>query len=157
MNDHEEKQNPYFGQVLLFRGRGLISALIRWQTRGEYSHAAIRVGENEIIEAWTTGVRLKRITDWKGIDVFQPFVPYRAKVLAVSYAAQQIGKKYDFLGVLRFISRRKRNNPNRLFCSELVFGAFAHAGWELLARSKAWEISPDQLKRSPLLIQVERP
>lgn len=152
-----ETENPYLGQILLFRGRGIISRLIRWQTRGEFSHVAIRVGKDECIEAWPgAGVRLKRITDWSGIRVFVPIVPQRAKIIAVSYAAQQIGKQYDFLGVLRFVSRRRRDNPGRWFCSELVFASFQHANWELLARSEPWEISPAGLSRSPMLVEVER-
>ena len=26
--------------ILLFKGRGIVSTLIRWQSRGQYSHAA---------------------------------------------------------------------------------------------------------------------
>lgn len=146
------ENNPYFGQILLFQGRGIISRLIRWQTRGKYSHAAIRVSENECVESWAgPGVRLKKISDWTGIDVFDVPIPYRWKVLAVSFAAQQIGKKYDYLGVLRFVSRRKRNSLHRWFCSELVFEAFKHAGCWLFARTEGWEVSPSELARSPVI------
>lgn len=144
-------ESPYLGQVLLFRGRGLISTLIRWQTRGYYSHAAIRVSENECIEAWQgAGVRMKRITDWAGIDIFDVDATPRQKIIAANYAAQQIGKGYDYLGVLRFVSRRQRNNPERFFCSELVAAAFEHAG-SFLLRAEPWRISPSGLATSPLL------
>ena len=42
-------------RLLAFKGDSLISKLIRWQTRSEYSHIAIELDSGEIIEAWHRG------------------------------------------------------------------------------------------------------
>jgi len=148
---------PHAGQILLFRGRGFLSTLIRWQTRGKYSHAAIRVNEDECVEAWQgAGVRLKKITDWSNVDIFRVPATERQRIVAVSFAGQQIGKKYDYLGVLRFLSRRHCNDVQRWFCSELVFAAFKHAGVDLLHRIAPWEVSPAVLSTSPFLFATNK-
>jgi hypothetical protein len=55
--------------VLLFRGKGVISTLIRWQTRGEYSHAALLMPDGMIVESWQgAGVRVTSLSDWSHID-----------------------------------------------------------------------------------------
>ena len=141
------------GRVLLFRGMGLGSALIRWQTRSKYSHAAILLSDNTVVESWQgAGVRVTRIHDWHGIDAFTVIgmTPLEWSVVE-QFIKSQIGKKYDYLSVARFITRRKGDCPERWFCSELVFSAFLHAGVKLLDRVEPWEVSPGLLSFSPLL------
>lgn len=142
----------------LFRGRGWISAAIRWQTWSEYSHAAIVMPDGSIIEAWQglgAGVRRKWVTDWDGIDVFDiPSLTEHQSRIIENYAIKQLGKKYDYLGVLRFLSRRRVGNNGRLFCSELFFDSFLQGGIELLARTRPERVSPGLLARSPLLTKV---
>lgn len=142
-------------QVAIFRGIGMISALIRWQTRSPYSHAAVMFDDGEIIESWPgKGVQLlpalKRGTD--GIEFFDVPVSTGQKQAITTWLLAQLGRKYDYVGVLRFVSRRKATDGPRWFCSELVFEAFRQAGVDLLARTQAWEVSPGLLARSPLLL-----
>lgn len=146
-------------KILLFRGRGLISTLIRWQTRGRYAHAAILFPDGEtIIEAWPgPGVRQKKMTDWDGVTVFDvPSHPKEQIDQAVDFARTQLGKKYAYLDIVRFITRTKGNEQNSWFCSELVFAAFQKAGIDLLARIPAWEVSPQGLSISPLMTESTR-
>ena len=142
---------PY--AVLLFRGRGLISRLIRWQTRSCYSHAALRLPTGQIIEAWPgKGVHLTTLADYTGVDVFT--VPSAARhqwEWAISYARGQVGRGYDYWGVLRFISRDNLPDSERWFCSELVFAALHQAGVHLLKRVPSWAVTPRDLSLSPLL------
>lgn len=65
----------------------------------------------------------------------------------------QLGKRYDWSSVLRFLSRRQASRRSRevWFCSELVFAAFQHVGIDLLARTEPWEVSPGLLARSPVI------
>lgn len=141
-------------KILLFRGRGFLSRLIRWQTRSAYSHAAVLLDDQHIIEAWQgAGVRLKRMTDWADVDVFEPVVTLDAHQLAKVrlFLVEQTGRGYDYWGVLRFISRRRLPENGKWFCSELVFEAFRQAGMTLLERIDASEVSPQLLSLSPLL------
>jgi len=141
-------------RVALFRGRGIISAIIRWQTWSDYSHAAIVMPDGSLIEAWHRGpgVRRKYPKDLKGVSIFEVdgLTEHQSKVVE-NFAIKQIGVKYDYFGVFRFMSRRNVDNK-RWFCSELVYAAFLEADINLLSRlTLPSRVSPGLLSRSPLL------
>ena len=144
-------------RILLFKGRGLISFLIRLQSRGVYSHAAVELDTGEIVEAWQgSGVRLlKRLKHGRSdVDTFTVRNLTTEHAMGVtSFLTSQIGKPYDYIGVLRFVTRRRKGGPRKWFCSELVFAAFKAVGISLLERTEAWEVSPQLLSRSTLLVQ----
>lgn len=144
-------------RILLFKGRGFISAAIRWQTRSEYSHAAFLLPCGRILEAWQgSGVRIKWISDWCDVDVFgvHDMTPEQWAV-AISFARAQIGKKYDYRGVFRFLSRRKVPADDRWFCSELVAKSLEVAGVQLFRHKDASEISPGMIALSPLTYDAD--
>lgn len=148
--------NPPRGQyyILLFHGRGLISALIRWQTRSRYSHAAILLPDGHtIIEAWQfRGVQRRTMTDWRGVDAFTvPDMTEGKWKEAVDFAQQKIGLSYDYTGVFRFITRFANRDNERWFCSELVHAACKAAGVTLLDRIDSGAVSPAHLGISPRL------
>jgi uncharacterized protein YycO len=140
--------------ILLFRGRGLISSLIRWQTRGEYSHAALLMPDGRIIESWQgDGVRIKTLADWVGVDAYTVVgMTDEQWERAFEFARSQLGRGYDYWAIVRFISRDKMPENERWFCSELVFAALAHARVAALARIEPWAVSPGLLNLSPLLV-----
>jgi uncharacterized protein YycO len=143
--------------VLLFKGRGLISTAIRWQSRSIYSHAALLMRDGRIVESWQgAGVRTKTLTDWSDIDVFDVAMLTDLEWdLAIDYALDLVGRGYDYKAVLRFVSRRPAADNDRWFCSELVFAAIESAGLPLLARTSAAAVSPGMLALSPYLTQRE--
>lgn len=148
------KPPPGRHYILLFRGRGVVSALIRWQTRSAYSHAAILLPDGEtIIEAWQfKGVQERKLTDWQGIDAFMvPSMDDWQWAKAVEHARQQIGKPYDYRGVFRFLTRSEADDNGKLFCSELVFASCLHGRAHLLKRIKPGAVAPSHLAISPLL------
>lgn len=142
--------------ILLFRGRGLVSSLIRWQSRGDYAHAALLLPSGQVLESWQgAGVRVKTLTDWDGIDRFAvPSMTEAQWADALGFARSKIGAGYDYWGVARFLSRRRASANDRWFCSELVFAALAHAGVRLFERVEPWAVSPGLLALSPLLNQI---
>lgn len=160
MTTDETRDAPEGPAVLLFRGLGIASALIRWQTRSRYSHAAILLPGRggTIIESWQwDGVRTKTLTDWDGIDVYDvagmsPEKWHRA----ISWAQSHIGAGYDWTGVMRFLSRRRVHWDDKFFCSELVFAAMCFAGVRLLKAHPA-EVSPGLMALSPLLTKRSGP
>ena len=139
--------------ILLFRGRGPVSALIRWQTRSQYSHAALLLQDGSVIEAWQGGgVRRKWLRDWVGVDILSvPGMTDEQWHQAIAFARAQIGLRYDWRGVFRFVSRRRAPGDDRWFCSELVYAACRSAGVDLLRDTDPAEVSPGMLARSPLL------
>lgn len=145
-------------RVALYRGVSPLSRAIRWQTRGEYSHAAIVLPCGSVIEAWPGGVQEnpclgKAHTPGTRVDLFDVPGLTGAMVHEVErFLRSEIGCGYDYLGVLRFVSRRRGAHDEKWFCSELVFEALRRVGIYLLARVEAWRVSPTDLGMSPLLL-----
>lgn len=159
---HWQKGQPKAGEpllprcrVLLFRGRGVISTLVRWQTRSIYSHAALLLPNGQILESWQgAGVRVRSLSDWSGVDCFRvQGMTGDQWGQALRFAYRQIGAGYDYISVARFVSRRNAPDNGRWFCSELVAAALQVAGVQLLARVDPAEVSPAMLSWSPLLIR----
>jgi uncharacterized protein YycO len=143
--------------ILLFRGRGFISAAIRWQTRSEYSHAAFLLPCGRVLESWQgAGVRLKWMRDWEGVESFgvHGMTPEQWAT-AITFARAQIGKKYDYRGVCRFVSRRKVPADDRWFCSELVAHSLQVAGVKLFRNLDSTEVSPGMIARSPMTYDLD--
>lgn len=135
-------------------GRGIISRLIRWQTRSIYSHAALLTPEGHIIESWQgDGVRLRKgLDDWSNVWVFDvPALSDEQWWQALEWATAQCGKGYDYKSVARFLTRARTSDDNRFFCSELVIAAIAKSGLRLLERIDFAQVSPGHLAISPLL------
>lgn len=140
--------------ILLFHGRGAISALIRWQTRGGYSHAALMDAEGGVIESWQgAGVRRTVLSDWRDVSAFN-VVGMNTEMWAdaCAWASGHIGDSYDYRSVFRFVTRREASPDDVWFCSELVFAALEHVGIRLLRDVQAWQVSPSMIAMSPLLV-----
>lgn len=143
-------------KLAFYRGRSLVSKMIRWFTRGYYSHVAIILDDGRIVEAWHSPARVRVINHLgdgheRGtqVDVFSFGVPYPAS--AVAFAESAVGMRYDFAGVLGFLTRGNTNRRNRVFCSELAMMVAKAGGAVLLQNVSDWKVSPSMLAMSPLL------
>lgn len=150
-------------QIALYQGTSWISKAIRWQTRGQYSHAAIMFDDGSIIEAWhNPGYVREQYSLSDGhtpgivVDIYKVETTREQDATIRVFLLEQIGKKYDYRAIARFISRSKRDNPDRWFCSELVFEAFRRAGVHLLERVESHKVHPAMLGYSPLLKYAAR-
>lgn len=144
-------------KIALFKGNGFISKLIRWQTRGMYSHAALILNDGTVVESREfVGVRhVPDIIRDKGeeVDIFAiDTTPAQDSTIA-AFALEQVGKKYNYVGVFRFLTRQRwsASERDKWFCSELVYSAFKHAGLSLFRETEAWEVDPEFLSRSSAL------
>ena len=146
-------------RILLFRGNGWISRLIRWQTNGDYSHAAVQLSDGRIIEAWhkPSGVRIRpEVEDWSKVESYEvEGMTDEQWEKAESFLLDQLGKKYDFNAIGRFLTRWRKDQDEKWFCSELAFAAVKEAGIELLSRCDLAQVSPTVLSFSPLLKPVK--
>jgi hypothetical protein len=146
-------------QILLFKGRGLVSRLIQWQSRSPYSHAAIGFPDTAGVTyeaTHPTGVRSVYWPDYSGqeVDVFNVVgVTPKSEADALAFAQEQLGKPYDLTMVARFVSRRQeaRKSSGKWFCSELAFAVASRARL-IFARTEPWEVPPGMLPRSPGLV-----
>lgn len=146
-------------KILLFKGQGAISNLIKWQTNGNYSHAAIQLPSGRIIEAWhkPAKVRLRGpLQSWANAEAYDvDGMTAEQWAKAIAWAEKQIGKPYDFGGVARFVTRWRKPQDEKWFCSELVFQAVLEGGVKLLERIQCSQVSPTVLSFSPLLVPTE--
>lgn len=129
-------------QVVFTRSHAIGSLLLRTALWSPWSHCAIVDGEEVIEAAAFGGVRARPLSDMlaqatKAAMIVLPGDP--EKVIAA--ARSQIGKPYDWSGVLGFGFRRRWQDDDAWFCSELVAWAFAKAGSPLF-REHAWRITP---------------
>lgn len=148
--------------IVLFRGKGFISTCIRWQAGmgAKYSHAALLI-QGCLFESWQgVGVRMKR--NWAKpddgtVDLYELEVTAEQAGRMQNFLLLQLGKRYSYLGCIRFLTRRDRDERNAWFCSELVVAACHHAGVMLFKNTKPWEVNPDTLKRSLALNKSNDP
>lgn len=143
----------------LHRGTGLVSKAIQWQTRSPYSHVSVMCRNGCGIEA-REGKGVRVTTDWlkfkapgERVDLFVVEVTPAQADSIEAFLLDQVGKKYDWTMVFRFVSRQQasRDESGKWFCSELAFAAFQQAGVDLLRDTQPWEVSPGLLGKSPLL------
>lgn len=139
-------------------GTGFISRLIRWQQRTDVSHISIVDNDDWIIEAREGHgvVRNRTLTEARKnarVDVMVAMVTQEQRDVALEWAKTQLGKSYDYLSVLRFVSRRQSASKEngKWFCSELAFATAQKAGTALLKRIEPVEVSPGHFVLSPLL------
>lgn len=109
---------------LVFCNSGKIGSwLIRKMTFSKWSHVAILLDNNDVIEAVWPKVRRSDLTvllakhnDYEIIDV-----PLDFESVAISYASQQVGKKYDWRALFGIVSaNRDWSRDDEWFCSELA-------------------------------------
>lgn len=145
--------------IALYRGLSPLSRAIRWWNWSDYSHAAWLCSDGSCTEAWAGRVQRAGAFDTlhtrgTAVDCYtiEGMTGERARAIR-AFLAAQVGKRYDWRGILRFGFKTiiRADNQDRWFCSELVFAACQAAGIELLARTPAWKVYPGLLACSPLL------
>ena len=90
--------------IIVSTGSGAVPAVIRAGSVSKYSHAALYIGDGQVIEAIGEGVVKQPLSAALRDDTLA--VVYRRKNLndaqtkvIVNYASGQVGKKYDYAGV----------------------------------------------------------
>lgn len=122
--------------ILLSTGAAIPSAVIRSVTVSDYSHAALYVGNSEIIEAIGEGVKLqsleKAMSDDTLVSVYRRLrMADEQGLQVVRYAMEQKqkGKKYDYLGAIGG-GVTSPGFLTRVFRSPIVMSAVFIAGVE---------------------------
>lgn len=133
-------------RVVFTRQHHIASVLLRTALWSRWSHCALVDGD-EIIEASALhGVRARPLADLLAdsseYEVVE--IPARDPEAVLGAARTQLRKPYDWWGVLGFAFRRRWQEDDAWFCSELVAGAFDRGGSPLV-RVDAWRITPRDL------------
>lgn len=154
--------------IAFYRGKSLISRIIRFINWSNYSHVAYLAPDGTCYEAWRGSVQ-----KWSGveanaslftahtpgtvIDLYDLVTPLTESQTAkiVAWMESQKGKKYDYWSIVHFITRRPEwtSSQDKWFCSELVAAAFQKVGRPLL-NTDAWKIYPGMLAYSTELVKI---
>jgi hypothetical protein len=97
---------------------------IRWWTTSDFNHVAFCCGDDSVIEAvGGLGVVRRPIAIYARHKylVLRSAEPMEEaqKEAMLAHAVSQLGKKYDFRGIVGFVWHRNLHNPQKWFCSEL--------------------------------------
>ena len=137
-------------KVLAYQGKSFVSWLIKKQTRSIYSHVAIELDDNRtVIEAWAMGGVCIRKNFSEGhskgtpVDVFKinKSISVTESEQVEQFLRDQVGKKYDWKSVFRFLKHTPAVDNDKWFCSELVLTALAR-GAVILQVGRFSEMSP---------------
>lgn len=132
-------------QVVFTRSHAIGSLLLRTALWSPWSHCAIVDGEEVIEAAAFGGVRVRPLADMLAHATKTAILTLPGDPQAVIAAARsQIGKPYDWSGVLGFGFRRRWQDDDAWFCSELVAWAFEVAGAPLF-RTGYWRVTPQTI------------
>jgi uncharacterized protein YycO len=125
---------------------GLQSALIRFGTRCEWSHAGFYDAEQDTyLSAHIDGG--VRVRTW-GEERYSKACLYTAPGIedAYKWALTQVGKRYDWKAIIGIASNKDWHDQDHYICSELVAMAFEVTGKPLLnPDAQVWRITPRDL------------
>jgi uncharacterized protein YycO len=144
--------------IAAFKGKSIISRIIKVFNWSEYSHIAWIDEDFSGVEAWHRGgvsnfaTPSQNHTPGTPVDLFTvPGETPQQTEMIRAFLLAQVGKKYDYAGVIGFLLRSHRlQRKNKWFCSELVAEAYAQAGLPLL-NMPSYMIYPGMLAASPRL------
>ncbi|MDX8437104.1 YiiX/YebB-like N1pC/P60 family cysteine hydrolase [Mesorhizobium abyssinicae] len=135
------------------------SKLIRFATQGIVSHAMICVQHGSFIDSTMDGVQARNLQrelfeDDEKVFHFRLKEPVAPEILSnvIDYARAEIGARYSLPEAIRSVGGVRKPRSNRQFCSRLVARVYKRAGIDLV--SDADYCSPEDLRRSPLLVEV---
>jgi hypothetical protein len=161
------------GDVLLYRGTGITSRLIKTISRSEYSHVGIAAWWNNrlmVLEAVGKGVVASALSE--NLRRYHGSVEYfwcRERITdedrldMLDFAQLQLGKEYNFLevgwsGFCAALGVPVRNSDGSLkhaagkyFCSQYVSDIFRAAGVGLAIDFSSARTPPGAIAQSPLL------
>ncbi len=126
-----------------------LSWAIRAGSWSKWSHVAVIDG-NDVIEAVALeGVVVTPLAQRQALDTTWEVVelPCGNPQAVIAAARSQIGKPYDYTGVLGLGLHRDWQETGKWFCSELVAWAFAQGGAPLFRPESMTRVTPEHLWR----------
>jgi len=159
------------GDVLMYKGRGLISSVIRWVTRSPYSHAALATWWNQrlmVMEAKGQGVIVnptsRSILHYRGdVEWFscKKEISEDDRLRMVTFAQEELGKSYGrwkaiilglkILFIHDFEKKDRLKREKKLFCSEYVAQIYNSIGLDLKKGRSDRFTKPGDIANSSLL------
>ncbi len=133
---------------------GVFNRLVRWWTRGPYSHCEAVFDCQNAQGAWLCassskmdgGVRFKFIdldgsSNWDILDV-----PSADEAACKAWFVEHVGLKYDVRGLFGFVWRRAEDDRSKFFCSEALAAS--------IGIEEAWRFDPNTFHAALLRVAV---
>jgi cell wall-associated NlpC family hydrolase len=131
------------GDIVFVRGTGLIARLVRLFDKGKFSHVAIAVNENEVIESnWYMKSKIVRF-HYEDYEVIRLNLTDGQRQCIPVIASKLEGRMYDYFQVIGYIFNSRLNNPRHLICSELVYNILSEVGY--ISDVNLRDITPNEL------------
>lgn len=139
-------------KFIAFKGLSTFSKLVKFFTRGEYSHIAVLRDDNSLIEVWKRPNKKLAYWGFSTLRNHTKNTPYEIYCLPVKetvyekallfyeYLAYR-NVVYNYLGVIGFIIPFFTSNGG-YFCSEGCWEGLVFADRETFGCIKGWSVSP---------------
>lgn len=147
--------------VLVFTaGEGITGAITRWWTWSAAGHVAGELGQVGATIQYLDATPSRGVAQHAGIAgriVARRTVDCEpeAEARAVAWAADQIGRPYDWRAIAGMPFRRDWRDPRAWFCSEIWAAAFEAIGLPLVHAEALDRVTPRDLLMSPRLRPVD--
>lgn len=135
-------------KLLFSRRWHLGSWLIRFITWSEYSHVDLVLDDNLLIGAIAgDGVVIGKINDRlaKSSKAVMMHIPVKELDVSEAFAIGQLGKQYDWLGVIGIGLKRNWQEDDKWSCAELVASILAAGGQRPFDSKYHHRITPQHL------------
>jgi len=127
-------------EIVFFRWKWLIAQIIMKFSGKPYSHVGIQVWPNYYEARWNQWIinsKILKVWHWSHYHKRQTIVdimviPWKFEI---EWLEKQVWKAYDFPWILSYIFTKVEHDPNRWYCSELVYQLLIHA-WILKETTK---------------------
>lgn len=133
-------------RLIFTRKHSLGTIVLRTFLWSKWSHCAVIDGDEVIEAVMGKGVIVRPLAELVKeaslYEIVEVPCPYPEEV--ITQARKEVGKSYDWLGILGIGFRRRWQNKDSWFCSELVAHAFHQAGWPIM-RAAHYRITPRDL------------
>lgn len=156
-------------EFLAYHGTSLISRAIQFQTWAGInppgvSHIAIRHGDGSVTEAWQGSVQhveSYKTLHKKGtkVDVYKYINPPSIlhTCMANLWLVKQVGKPYDYMGIVHFMDRHDINDAGKWFCSKLAMAYSEKLSCPVFnpATTPEYKVTPVMFTYSPMLCHTD--
>lgn len=153
------------GDLILLKNDSILSRIIKFFSKSEYSHVAVYLEDGFVIESDWGGVQISHLRKYKSVEYD---VYYHAKMdkdkaeMLTQWMLGQVGSRYDYGGIFGILLNKlgltKKNHWDdkaSYWCCELVADAYLNVGLKVCAREETWLVSPGDLANCKEFILLE--
>lgn len=138
------------GDIICVKGTLVGAGLVEWVIG--YSHCAVYIGNGQMVEGWSGGVRVSDVDMVHNTDcaeIVRVNTPSYKKQQAVDWMLDQVGKPYDYKWLTYFGGKEVYGSS--YYCSELAWAGYKAVGgpdidqYEGWSWNYGWNVAPQEV------------